>query len=111
MGQKVNPILYRIGNIYSWKSRWFANKHNYADKVLEDHNLRKYLQEKLESAGLDEIVIERSLSTIKIILKVSRPGVVIGRGGANLEEIKKGVEKILGEIELPLRLKSCRIQS
>jgi small subunit ribosomal protein S3 len=99
MGQKVNPILYRIGNIYSWKSRWFANKHNYADKVLEDHNLRKYLQEKLESAGLDEIVIERSLSTIKIILKVSRPGVVIGRGGANLEEIKKGVEKILGEID------------
>jgi len=99
MGQKVNPILFRIGNIYSWKSRWFANKHNYADKVIEDHNLRKYLQQKLESAGLDEIVIERSLSTIKIILRVSRPGVVIGRGGANLEEVKQGVEKILGEID------------
>ncbi len=97
MGQKVNPVLFRIGNIYTWKSRWFANKHNYADKVLEDYQLREYLQEKLESAGLDEIFIERSLSTIKIILRVSRPGVVIGRGGSNLEEIKKGVEGILKE--------------
>lgn len=95
MGQKVNPVLFRLGNTYSWKSRWFANKHNYADKVIEDHQLRKYLQKNLESAGLDEIFIERSLSTIKIILRVSRPGVVIGRGGSNLEEIKKGVEEIL----------------
>ncbi len=95
MGQKVNPILYRIGNTFSWKSKWFANKHNYSNTVVEDFKLRKYLNEKLEGAGLDEILIERSLSTIKIVLRVSRPGVVIGRGGANLEEIKKEVEKML----------------
>jgi len=65
--------------------------------VLEDYKLRKYLNEKLESAGLDEVLIERSLSAIKIILRVSKPGVVIGRGGANLEDIKKEVEKMLKE--------------
>lgn len=95
MGQKVNPILYRIGNIYSWKSRWFANKHDYSDKVLEDYQLRQYLQEKLSNAGLDEVVIERSLTTMQITLKVSRPGVVIGKGGTNLQEIKEEIEKRL----------------
>jgi small subunit ribosomal protein S3 len=97
MGQKVNPTLYRMGNIYSWKSRWFANKDKYSDKVLEDYKLRKYLNEKLASAGLDEAIIERSLTTMKITLRVSRPGVVIGKGGGNLQEIKEGVEEIIQE--------------
>lgn len=99
MGQKVNPTLYRIGNIYSWKSRWFADKDNYSDKVLQDYKLREYLQENLAHAGLDEVTIERSLATLKIVLKVSRPGVVIGKGGSNLEEIKHGVEKLLAETD------------
>jgi small subunit ribosomal protein S3 len=97
MGQKVNPILYRIGNIYSWKSRWFADKDDYSNKVLQDYKLRKYLQENLAHAGLDDVTIERSLATLKIVLRVSRPGVVIGKGGSNLEEIKHGVEKLLAE--------------
>lgn len=97
MGQKVNPTLYRIGNIYSWKSLWFADKENYSDKVLQDYKLREYLQENLAHAGLDEVTIERSLATLKIVLRVSRPGVVIGKGGSNLEEIKHGVEKLLAE--------------
>ncbi len=95
MGQKVNPILYRIGNIYSWKSKWFAGKKEYSDKVIEDYKLRKYLLEKLASAGLDEVLIERSLTTMQIVLKVSRPGVVIGKGGANLQEIKEEIEKMI----------------
>ncbi len=95
MGQKVNPILYRMGNIYSWKSRWFADKDNYAEKVIEDYKLRSYLEKKLSSAGLDEVEIERSLTTMKIVLRVSRPGVVIGKGGSNLEEIKKDIEEML----------------
>jgi small subunit ribosomal protein S3 len=99
MGQKVNPILYRMGNIYSWKSRWFANKHDYSEKVLEDYKLREYLQEKLSNAGLDEVVIERSLTTMQITLKVSRPGVVIGKGGANLQEIKEEIEKIIASTQ------------
>ncbi|HQM16042.1 MAG TPA: 30S ribosomal protein S3 [Candidatus Woesebacteria bacterium] len=109
MGQKVNPILFRMGNAYSWRSRWFAGKKDYSNRVLEDFKLRKYLNEKLESAGLDEVVIERSLSSIKLILRVSRPGVVIGRGGANLEEIKKGVEQILGQDKIDESNKTVRV--
>ncbi len=95
MGQKVNPTLYRLGTIFSWKSKWFANKHDYSNKVVEDYRLREYLHDKLSHAGLDEVVIERSLAMIKIVLKVSRPGVVIGKGGANLQAVKEGIEKII----------------
>lgn len=95
MGQKVNPITFRIGNTFSWKSRWFATPANYSDKLVEDYKLRGYLNQKLANAGVVEIDIERSLTTIKVILYVSRPGVVIGKGGANLEEVKKEVENLL----------------
>lgn len=95
MGQKVNPITFRIGNTFSWKSRWFATPANYSDKLVEDYKLRGYLHQKLANAGVVEIDIERSLTTIKVIIYVSRPGVVIGKGGANLEEVKKEVEKLL----------------
>jgi len=95
MGQKVNPTGFRLGKIFTWKSRWFANKKDYSQKVLEDVKLRKYLNAKLSNAGLVDIEIERSLTKIQILLRVSRPGVVIGKGGKNLEEIKKSVEKIV----------------
>jgi small subunit ribosomal protein S3 len=95
MGQKVNPISLRLGNTFTWKSRWFADPAEYSNKVLEDFKLRKYLHDKLSNAGLVSIGIERSLTAITIIIAVSRPGVVIGRGGANLEIIKKGIETIL----------------
>lgn len=100
MGQKVNPTNYRIGSTFTWKSRWFAGKKNYSDKVVEDYKLRKYLGDKLANAGLVQVDIERSLTTIKIIIQVSRPGVVIGRGGVNLELIKKALERILNVSKL-----------
>ncbi|OGJ37273.1 MAG: 30S ribosomal protein S3 [Candidatus Pacebacteria bacterium RIFOXYB1_FULL_39_46] len=100
MGQKVNPTSFRLGNIFSWKSRWFATPADYSDKVLEDYRLRKYFNSKLHNAGLVQINIERSISKMRIILHVSRPGVVIGKGGANLEEIKKEVEKLLNTAKL-----------
>lgn len=95
MGQKVNPTGFRIGTTFTWKSRWFADPKNYSDKVLEDYKLRKFLNNKLASAGLVKVDIERSLTAIKVILHVSRPGVVIGKGGSNLEIVKKEIEKIL----------------
>lgn len=95
MGQKVNPIGFRLGTTFDWKSRWYTDSKKYSSKALEDFKLRKYLQSKLVNAGLVEVAIERSVKKIKIILLVSRPGVVIGRGGANLDEIRQGVEKIL----------------
>lgn len=95
MGQKVNPTVFRLGTIFTWKSRWFANKADYPSKVLEDHKLRKFLNEKLASAGLVDVAIERSISKMRIVLTVGRPGVVIGKGGANLEQLKKEIEKMV----------------
>jgi small subunit ribosomal protein S3 len=95
MGQKVNPTGFRLGNLFTWKSRWFATKASYATKVLEDFRLRKHLNTKLASAGLVDVGIERSISKLKIILTVGRPGVVIGKGGSSLEQLKKEIEKLV----------------
>jgi len=100
MGQKVHPTNLRLGSTFTWKSRWFAAPSDYANQVLEDFRLRKMLQEKLGNAGLVRVGIERSLTNIKIVLLVARPGVVIGRGGANLELVKKQVERILNVSKL-----------
>lgn len=97
MGQKVNPTGFRLGVIFDWKSRWFANKKNYADVALEDFRLREELHKKLASAGLVEVQIERSLTSMQVTLLVSRPGVVIGKGGSNLEIVKKDIEKIVSK--------------
>lgn len=94
MGQKVNPINFRTGGIFNWKSLWFASKADYANKVLEDYKLREYLEKSLANAGLVDIEIKRSINKLLIVLSVARPGVVIGKGGSNLEKIKKGVERV-----------------
>jgi small subunit ribosomal protein S3 len=95
MGQKVNPTGFRMGNTYTWKSRWFADKGDYSDNVLEDFKVRRYLNNQLASAGLVKVGIERSFTAIKVTLFVSKPGVVIGKGGSNLEVVKKMIERIL----------------
>lgn len=93
MGQKINPKAFRLGNLYTWDSRWFVNKKSYKIFVLEDLKLRKALTEKLKPAGVSLVEIERSINKLDIILHVSRPGVVIGRAGSGLEEIKKFIAK------------------
>lgn len=95
MGQKVHPFGFRLGPLYTWKSRWFAGKNDYQHHVLEDHKLREYLYAKLAPAGLNQVDIERSINNVTILLHVSRPGVVIGRGGSNLEQLKKDVQRLL----------------
>lgn len=89
MGQKINPIVFRLGNLYTWNSVWFANKRDFKKTLLEDIALRKYLFDKLKLAGIIGVRIERSINKIKIVPQVTRPGVVIGRGGSGLEELKK----------------------
>lgn len=95
MGQKVNPINFRTGGIFNWKSLWFASKADYANKVLEDFRLREYLETSLANAGLVDVEIKRSINKLLIVLSVARPGVVIGKGGSNLEKIKEGVERMV----------------
>ncbi|MEK7060932.1 MAG: KH domain-containing protein, partial [Patescibacteria group bacterium] len=87
MGQKVNPRVIRLGVVYNWSSRWFEDK-NYKDILLEDFKLRQALSEKLKNSGVSEIEIERSINSVKVKVFVSRPGMVIGRGGSGLEELK-----------------------
>ena len=94
MGQKVNPKLFRLGPVYNWSSRWFDDK-KYKETLLEDFKLRKILNDKLKNAGISEIVIERSINSIKITAYVSRPGMVIGRAGSGLEELKEFLYKNL----------------
>lgn len=97
MGQKVNPLILRLGTIYNWESRWFEKK-NYKDVLLEDYKIRKILMEKLRIAGVSRIEIERSINSLKITAYVSRPGIVIGRAGTGLEELKKFLLKLLSEL-------------
>lgn len=95
MGRKINPRGFRLGQIYNWNSRWFATGKRYRELVLEDAKLRKVLMEKLKPAGIAQVEIERLLNKIEVIVHVSRPGVVIGRGGQGLEELKKFIAEIL----------------
>lgn len=92
MGQKVNPNIFRLGVLHTWKSRWFADKKNYSKLLLEDIKLRKILMERLRPAGISQVIIERSIKKIDVTLYVARPGVAIGRGGEELNKIKKIIE-------------------
>ena len=94
MGQKINPIGYRLGISRDWQSRWYAPSASYADVAHEDIKIRKYLKKKLEMAGLKEVDIERTENDISITVRVSKPGVVIGRGGTGVEEIEKEIKKL-----------------
>ena len=93
MGQKVNPIGLRLGIVKTWDSRWFGGK-NYAEYILEDHKLRKFIKDKLYHAGVSRIEIERSSKRVRLRIYTSRPGIVIGKKGAEISQLKKDVEKI-----------------
>lgn len=95
MGNKVNPTILRLGVIYDWKSRWFGQKGDYPKNLLEDVKIRQFLFKKLRLAGIGLVEIERSINKIKVIIWVSRPGAVIGRGGSGLEELKKELAKVV----------------
>ena len=97
MGQKVNPHGLRVGVIKDWDSRWYAREDKVGDMVVEDYNIRKYLKNKLYAAGVAKIEIERSNGKVKININCSRPGVVIGKAGAELENLRKDVEPRLGK--------------
>ena len=93
MGQKVNPIGLRLGIIKSWESRWFGGK-NYADYIFEDYKLRKFIKQKLYHAGVSRIEIERSAKRIRLRIYTARPGIVIGKKGAEIAQLKKEVEQL-----------------
>jgi len=97
MGQKVNPHGFRVGVIMDWDSRWYARNDKVGDLVVEDYKIRKYLKELLYGAGVPKIEIERDSAKIKIFIHCSRPGVVIGKGGAEIEKLRLTLEKKFGK--------------
>ena len=97
MGQKVNPHGLRVGVIKDWDSRWYARDDKVGDLVVEDYNIRKYLKKLLYSAGVPKIEIERDSAKVRIYIHCSRPGIVIGKGGAEIEKIRQDVEKLIGK--------------
>ncbi|MFC2661715.1 MAG: 30S ribosomal protein S3 [Eubacterium sp.] len=95
MGQKVNPHGLRVGVIKDWDSKWYAGKDQFADYLAEDHNIRTYIKKKLYSAGVSHIIIERSGDNkMRIVISTARPGMVIGRSGAGIDQLKADLEKM-----------------
>ncbi|MGM9567499.1 MAG: 30S ribosomal protein S3 [Clostridia bacterium] len=96
MGQKVNPKGFRVGVIRDWDSRWYARK-EYSDYLLEDYQIRKYLKKRLYDSGISRIEIERAAGRVKVNIFTAKPGIVIGRGGSEVESLKKALEKMTGK--------------
>lgn len=96
MGQKANPIGLRLGIVKTWDSRWYAGK-NYAGYILEDFNIRKFLKGRLYHAGISKIEIERSAKRVRLRIFTARPGIVIGKKGAEIELLKKDLEKMISQ--------------
>ena len=95
MGQKVNPHGLRVGVIKDWDSRWFAQDKDFGDLLVEDYNLRKFLKKQLYSAGIPKIEIERDATKVRVNIHCSKPGMVIGKGGAEIDKLRAQCEKLL----------------
>ena len=108
MGQKVNPHGLRVGVIKNWDSRWFAKKADFGDTLVEDYNLRKVLKKQLGAAGVPKIEIERDASRVRIHIHCAKPGMVIGKGGAEIEKLRVQCEGILKK---PVALNIVEVKS
>jgi small subunit ribosomal protein S3 len=106
MGQKVNPIGLRVGINRTWDSRWFDDR-KYADKLVQDLELRKYVQERLKAAGISKVVIERAAKNTKVTVYTARPGVIIGKKGADIEKLRKDLSSRAGS-EVALNIVEIR---
>ncbi len=97
MGQKVNPNGFRVGVIKDWNTRWYASKKDFADYLIEDKAIRDYLKKTYYASGVAAITIERTVGKIIVSIHTARPGMLIGKGGVGIDEIKKGVSKLTGK--------------
>ena len=103
MGQKINPISNRLGIIRGWDSNWFGGD-KYADKINEDSQIRKYLKTRLSKAGVSRIIIERTLKLITVTITTSRPGIIIGKGGQEVDKLKEELKKITGGKDIQINI-------
>ncbi len=94
MGQKVNPHGLRVGIIKDWDSKWYAGKKDFGDQLVEDYNIRKFVKKTCYDAGIAKVVIERKQNKVFVTIHTAKPGIIIGRGGAEIEKLKKDLEKM-----------------
>lgn len=107
MGQKINPIGLRVGINRTWDSRWYAGR-DYADKLVEDLKLREYIHEHLKSAGISKVIVERAAKVTKVTVHTARPGVIIGKKGADIEKLRQNLSRRAGGGEVGLNIVEVR---
>ena len=108
MGQKANPIGNRLGIIRGWESNWYGNKKDYATKLIEDQKIRKYLMARINKGGIARIVIERTLGKLIITIHTSKPGIIIGKGGGEVDRIKEELKKLTGKDDVQINILEIR---
>ncbi|MBL7155938.1 MAG: 30S ribosomal protein S3 [Candidatus Omnitrophica bacterium] len=108
MGQKVHPYGFRLGIIKNWKSLWFAKKYTFHNLLIEDQKIKKYVKTKLAAAAISSIEIERTGERIRIIIHTARPGVIIGRRGAEIEALKEDLQSMVGEKQVFIDIKEIK---
>lgn len=96
MGQKVNPIAFRLGVVRGWDSAWYGGS-SFSEKLVEDHDIRKYVRARIPKGGIAKVIIERTLKRITLTIHTARPGVVIGKGGAEVDKLKEELKKLTGK--------------
>lgn len=108
MGQKVNPHGLRVGIIKDWNARWYADKRNFADNLVEDQAIRKFVKKRLFNAGISSVEIERAAKRVKLNIHTAKPGVIIGRGGSGIEALKKEMQSLVKDKTLLLNIVEVR---
>src|SRR5215203_4577508 len=108
MGQKTNPIGARLGIIRGWDSNWFANKKDYGNKLIEDDKIRNYLNARINKGGIAKIVIERTLNKLIVTIHTSKPGIIIGKGGNEVDRIKEELKKLCGKEDVQINILEIR---
>lgn len=104
MGQKVNPHGFRVGVVKDWNSRWYADKKNFADNLVEDFKVREFVKKKLYTAGISKIEIERAAKRLKLNIYTAKPGIVIGKGGAGIDQLKKEISALTPDKNVVLNI-------
>lgn len=108
MGQKANPIGNRLGIIRGWESNWYGSKKDYAGKLIEDHKIRTYLNARINKGGIARIVIERTLGKLIVTIHTSKPGIIIGKGGGEVDRIKEELKKLTGKDDVQINILEIR---
>jgi small subunit ribosomal protein S3 len=108
MGQQTNPIGNRLGIIRGWESNWYGNKKDYATKLIEDNKIRNYLNARINKGGIAKIVIERTLNKLIVTIHTSKPGIIIGKGGGEVDRIKEELKKLTGKEDVQINILEIR---